>query len=72
MTGEGNGNAKMAVHDIRLEYVEARLSKIEASQERVEAILNQAQGGWRTLLMISGVSSVVGAAAAKIIPFIIS
>lgn len=56
-------------HDAQIEGLENRLGKVEAKLDSVLSILNQAKGGWKTLLMVAGVAGSVGALVGKFFPF---
>ena len=50
----------------RLTAVETALTEQGRDIKAILKTLNQARGGWKTLLLVAGVSGVCGAAAAKI------
>lgn len=46
------------------------MTELKADMKAVLAAVNQAKGGWKTLMLISGVSGAAGALLAKLLPFI--
>jgi hypothetical protein len=54
----------------RMENVEAELQAIRSDVREIRDALVTARGGWRTLSVIVAVSLSVGAAAAKLAPFL--
>ena len=56
--------------------MEARLRAVEEASrgqgtdiKTILRVLNEAQGGWKTLVWVAGLSGLVGAVAAKVMPF---
>ncbi len=50
----------------RLKAVETALKEQGRDIKAILKTLNQARGGWKTLLLVAGISGVFGAAAVKI------
>lgn len=57
-------------HGGRLLSVEADLKEIKADVKDLLAKVNQAQGGWKTLILVSGIAGSMGALVGKFMPFL--
>lgn len=53
----------------RLTAVEKALAEQHRDIKAILKTLNEARGGWKTLLLVAGMSSVLGALSAKIATF---
>ena len=51
--------------EARMDSVETALKGLSIDMKSVNATLNQAKGGWRTLMLVIGISATVGALVAK-------
>lgn len=51
----------------QVERLEADVTELRADVKSMIAILEQAKGGWRTLMLIGGLAGAVGAVLGKII-----
>ena len=54
----------------RMSSVERDLSVMKTDLRCILKTLNEARGGWKTLLLAAGVAGTVGAFATKLLPFI--
>ena len=54
-------SAACAVHESRIDRMEADIAELKADMKQILATLNQAQGGWRTLMLIGGACGSIGA-----------
>lgn len=59
----------IAILKTEVEYLKAHLSEIKDDTREIKETLHQAKGGWKTLMLVAGISSTVGALAAKVLPF---
>lgn len=50
----------------QVNVVDRRLDKIEERLEHIDRTLNQAKGGWRTLMLVAGMSAAIGAFLSKL------
>jgi hypothetical protein len=68
---EGNGTREqIGEHRADIRNIKKRLDEIETTLKSIELTLAMARGGWKTLVLISGVSATVGGAVAKLVPFL--
>ena len=66
-----NGNDKdIGRLEGRMSSVERDLSGMKTDLRCILKTLNEARGGWKTLLLAAGVAGTVGAFATKLLPFI--
>ena len=54
-------SATCAVHENRIERMESDISELKSDMKQILATLNQAQGGWKTLMLIGGSCGSLGA-----------
>ena len=71
MTNEPFAHAE-AMGDLK-----ARMMRVEADQigmagdlKAIRSSLDQAKGGWKTLMLVGGLAGAVGALVVKVIPFL--
>lgn len=69
--------ARVAVHGSRLDRLEDDLKELKRIVEEgnrgirdIRDIIMQTKGGWKTLMIVGGVAGTVGAAVAKLLPFL--
>ncbi len=62
--------ADVAVHGTRLDRLESDLSEIKDDLRAIRDVMMQAKGGWRTILLVSGVAGSAGAVLGKFLPFL--
>lgn len=53
----------------RMSALETQVLEIHADTKSMRATLNQARGGWKTLLLVGGAAGAVGALIGKFLPF---
>ena len=58
-------------HQGRLSRLEADIAEVKADVKQLLAQANQATGGYKTLMMVGGVSGVMGALVGKFLPFLV-
>jgi hypothetical protein len=54
----------------RLGAVEADLVTVKKDMRIILKTLNEARGGWKTLLLAAGVAGTAGALVSKVLPFL--
>ena len=54
----------------RMSALEAHVSEIHADTKAMRKTIDEAKGGWKTLVMVAGVAGTVGAVVGKLLPFI--
>lgn len=54
----------------RVDALEEELKEVKSDTKAILGILNQAQGGWKTLVMVGAIAGAVGAMATKLLPFL--
>lgn len=60
----------IAVLKTEVEYLKTHIAEIKGDTKEIKEVLSQAKGGWKTLMLVSGVAATVGAFAAKLLPFL--
>ena len=60
----------IAVLKTEVEYLKNHIAEIRDDTREIKETLHQAKGGWKTLMLVAGISSSVGALAAKALPFL--
>lgn len=60
----------IAILKTEVEYLKGHLYEIRQDTREIKETLSQAKGGWKTLMLVAGISSTVGALAAKFLPFL--
>lgn len=53
-------------HGARLDSVEGDIGEIKGDVKSILAQLNQAKGGWKTLMLVAGIAGAMGAFATKL------
>lgn len=65
-----NPEVQIAVLKTELEYVRKDMDEIKSDLKAVRETLTQAKGGWKTLMLVAGVASALGALLSKVVPFL--
>ncbi len=60
---------RIAVLNTELEHMRRDMDEVKADLKIIRETLQQAKGGWKTLMLVAGISSTVGAFIAKFTPF---
>lgn len=61
----------LGAHSARLDEIEKELSEMRADLRVIRDTLTEARGGWKTLMVVGGMSGTIGAFAAKwVLPLI--
>lgn len=55
--------------EARTEALEDDIQEIRADVKSILAIMNQTKGGWKTLVVVGGISGSLGALLMKFLPF---
>lgn len=63
-------HVQIAVLKTELDYLRKDLDEIKGDMKAVRETLTQAKGGWKTLMLVAGIASTVGATLAKLLPFL--
>ena len=53
-------------HDAQIETLQQDMRALKNDVHEIKLILSEARGGWKTLMMVGGISATVGAVVAKI------
>ena len=53
-------------HDARLKALEQQVAELRADVKSILSVLNEARGGWKTLMLVGGIAGMMGATVAKI------
>lgn len=56
-------------HDAEIEALQKEISELRQEIKQISKILNEARGGWRTMMLLGGAAGAVGAAIAKLAQF---
>jgi len=56
---------QIAVLNKEVEYLKKIIDEVRADTREIKETLSQAKGGWKTLLLVAGISSTVGALITK-------
>jgi chromosome condensin MukBEF ATPase and DNA-binding subunit MukB len=67
-----NYEREMGAVGVKLEALEKDVADMKSDLREIRDALNQAKGGWRVLMMVSGASGAIGAAIVKFLPFLAS
>ena len=61
-----------AMGDLKARMIRVEADQTQAAQDirAIRACLDQAKGGWKTLMLVGGMAGAAGALVAKIIPFL--
>jgi hypothetical protein len=60
---------QIAVLNKEVEYLKKIIDEVRADTREIKETLSQAKGGWKTLLLVAGISSTVGALIVKAAPW---
>ena len=60
----------IAILKTEVEYLKSHIAEIKDDTREIKETLHQAKGGWKTLMLVAGISSTVGAMAVKFMPFL--
>lgn len=70
MENQINMEVRLAVLESQFNVMRQDLDEMKVDLRSIRDTLQQATGGWKTLLLIAGVSGAFGAVAAKIFPWL--
>lgn len=57
-------------HDAQIETLQEDMRALKNDVHEIKLILSEARGGWKTLVMVGGISATVGAFVAKLASWI--
>ena len=60
----------IAILKTEVEYLKTHINEIRTDTREIKETLSQAKGGWKTLMLVAGIASTVGALFAKFVPFL--
>lgn len=60
----------IAILKTEVEYLKGHIAEIRDDTKEIKETLHQAKGGWKTLMLVAGISSTIGALATKFMPFL--
>lgn len=64
-----NPEVQIAVLKTELDHVRKDMDEVKGDLKVIRETLQQAKGGWKTLMLVAGISSTVGAFIAKVAPW---
>jgi len=75
MTGEmqrdlGRAEGRLSALEHNIDDIKDSLESQSERLGRIERMLSETKGSWRALLAVAGLAGTIGAALAKVIPFI--
>lgn len=56
-------------HDAEIETLQKEIAELRQEIKQISKILNEARGGWRTMMLLGGAAGAVGATIAKLAQF---
>jgi hypothetical protein len=59
----------LGAHDARIESLQYDVAEIKRDMKLILAAMSEAKGGWKTLVMVSGIAGSCGAIIGKLLPF---
>jgi chromosome condensin MukBEF ATPase and DNA-binding subunit MukB len=60
---------QIAVLKTEVDYLKKIIDEVRQDTKEIKETLSQAKGGWKTLLLVAGISSTVGALITKLAPW---
>ena len=60
----------IAILKTEVDYLKAHITEIRSDTREIKETLHQARGGWKTLMLVAGIASTIGALLAKFVPFL--
>lgn len=54
-------------HDAEIEALQREISELRVEVREISRMLSEARGGWRSLMLVGGAASALGALMAKLI-----
>jgi chromosome condensin MukBEF ATPase and DNA-binding subunit MukB len=60
---------QIAVLKTEVDYLKKIIDEVRQDTKEIKETLTQAKGGWKTLLLVAGISSTVGAFITKLAPW---
>lgn len=64
-------DVQIAVLKTELEHARKDLDEVKEDLKAIKECLLQAKGGWKTLMLVAGISSTLGALVSKLAPWFI-
>ena len=61
---------QIAVLKTEVDYLKKIIDEVRSDTKEIKETLAQAKGGWKTLMLVAGVSSTVGAVMVKALPWL--
>ena len=65
-----NPEIDIAILKTEVEYLKNHINEIRTDTREIKETLHQAKGGWKTLMIVAGISSTIGAFVTKFVPFL--
>ena len=56
--------------ETEVSYLKKILDEVRADTQEIKKTLSEAKGGWKTLMLVAGIASTIGALLAKVVPFL--
>lgn len=62
---------QIAILRTEVDHLRAHLSEMREDLKEIKSTLTEARGGWKTLMLVAGISSSVGAMLVKFTPWFV-
>lgn len=70
MTSARPDGERIAKMEVEITHLKDTQDKMLDTINRIDKTLSEARGGWKTLMLVAGIASTVGAFIAKFLPFL--
>lgn len=61
---------QIAILKTEVDYLKKNIDEMRTDVRDIKEVLSQARGGWKTLMLVAGISSTIGALTIKLVPWI--
>jgi hypothetical protein len=61
---------QIAILKTEVDYLKKNIDEMRTDVRDIKEVLSQARGGWKTLMLVAGISSTIGALTVKLVPWI--
>ena len=62
---------RIAKLETEVHYLKDSIDRLLTTTEDINKTLTEARGGWKTLMLVAGVASTLGALISKLVPFFV-
>jgi hypothetical protein len=61
---------QIAVLKLEVDYLKGTIDEMRGDLKEIKTTLTEARGGWKTLMLVAGISSTMGALFIKVMPWL--